>query len=98
MPDATAGAGSRAKRGRKASDKDADPRRKAAEWKDGRLVVIRPEIRNSILEQSYILRTEEQKQGLERTMEETVERRRAMTPEQKMEELRGIALLAGEEV
>ncbi|MGW7538927.1 hypothetical protein [Amycolatopsis sp. NPDC054798] len=75
-----------------------DELREAAEWKDGRLVAIRPEIRNSVLEKSYILRTEEQKQELERTMGETVARRRAMSPEQKKAELREIAVLAGEEL
>jgi hypothetical protein len=42
-------------------DPELARRRAAVEWKDGRAVVIRPEIRNSVLEQSYILRTPEQK-------------------------------------
>lgn len=98
MSETTVGAEAQVEEGEVMSGKEADPRREAAEWKDGRLVAIRPEIRNSVLEQSYILRTEQQKQDLERTMGETVMRRRTMTPDQKMAELQEIATLAGEEL
>jgi hypothetical protein len=84
--------------GRGEINPELEKRRQEVEWKDGRAVAIRPEIRNSVLEKSYILRTPEQIAALEQTMGETIMRRRAMTPDEQLAELQEIAALAGEEI
>ena len=65
-----------------------------ADWRDGRLVIRRPEIRNSRMTGLYIPQTPEQSAAMAEGLRETVERKRAKTPADREAALGQLAALA----
>jgi hypothetical protein len=62
-------------------------------WGDGRLVLRRPEARNSAVAKCYIPQTAQEAEELARTLEATVSRRRALSEKQRAEQLTDLAAL-----
>lgn len=65
--------------------------KKTRDWRDGRLVIRRPEARGSVMAKAYIPFTAQELDALSRCLRETVERRRRMTQEERDAELLAIA-------
>jgi hypothetical protein len=62
-------------------------------WRDGRLVLPRPEARNSVIAKSYIEQTPEQADAFTRGLVETVARERGLSAEQRADELQVLAAM-----
>lgn len=67
---------------------------KVDDWEEGRGVIRRPEVRNSILEDSYIIRSSEESRKLSATVIESVTRRSQLSDEQLAEARADVAAVA----
>lgn len=65
-----------------------------SDWRDGRLVIRRPEARNSVMARCYIEQTPEEARILATTLAETVKRRRGLSDEERASQLDQLAALA----
>ncbi|MFC0108762.1 hypothetical protein [Kibdelosporangium aridum] len=75
----------------------ADPEGQAGtmtNWRDGRIVLRRPEARNSAIAKCYIEQTPEQAETLKQVLTESVERRRNLSEQDRAAQLEQLAALA----
>ena len=70
------------------------PMKDTDDWRDGRLVLRRPEARNSAIAKCYVDQTPEQAVELAKILAETVTRRRRMPKAKRAAELHELANLA----
>lgn len=66
----------------------------ADDWRDGRLVLRRPEARNSAIAKCYIEQTPEEAEELTQILAKSVRRRRKLTRQERADQLDQLAALA----
>jgi hypothetical protein len=74
-----------------------EPFMNTRDWRNGRLVLRRPEARNSAVAKCYIAQTPAEAQAFADTLVTAVEERRQMPPERRAAELDEVAALAAKE-
>lgn len=67
--------------------------RKTRDWRDGRQVIRRLEARGSVMDRLYLPLTVQEMKAVAECLRETVERRKAMTQEERDAEILAIAEL-----